>query len=404
MRYTIRALDIKNEQEGLSEFEKIGSTLSGQKIMVGKIFPLSIKVKGLKPTAINILKQEMLARGGDVVTARDTLLEKECTSDVIIEGTYKSFEGMVRKLKMQHFGLKGLSAELGTFLVDHREKQGGFKYRISSRSFTTGSASLTMGILNVTPDSFFDGGRYDKPPKAESRIKEMIDAGVDIIDVGGMSSKPGSKSVGYKEEASRVLPVIKYIKKNFDVLISVDTYRSEVASEAVSAGAHIINDISAFTMDKKMAAVAASSGATVVLMHMQGTPEDMQDAPQYVDVVDEIYEYLNARAKYACETGIPVDKIIIDPGIGFGKTLENNLTILNKLREFTYMGYPVLVGASRKSFIGKILGLETDERLEGSLAVAAWSVIKGASILRIHDVAETARVVKIASSIISGYK
>lgn len=404
MRYTIRALDIKSRQEGLSEFEKIGSTLPGQKIMVDKIFPLSIKVKGLKPMAINILKQEMLARDGDVVTSRNILLEKEGTEDVIIEGTYKSFEGLVEKLKIQPFGLKDLSLDLDKFLKDHRKKQEGLKFKIGSRSFTAGSPPLIMGILNVTPDSFFDGGRYDEPEKAESKIKEMVDAGVDIIDVGGMSSRPGSKPVSPAEESKRVIPVIKFIKKNFDVLISIDTYRSQVASEAVAAGVHMVNDISAFTMDKKMASAAASAGTTVVLMHMQGKPEVMQDDPQYEDVVDEIYEYLDARAAYARKAGIAGDKIIIDPGIGFGKTLEHNLAILNKIREFTYMGYPVLVGASRKSFIGKILGLETDDRLEGSLAVAVWSTINGASILRVHDVAETARAVKTASSIISGFK
>ena len=280
MRYSIRALDIKNRQEGLSEFDRIGSTLPGQKIMVDKIFPLAIKVKGLKPTAVNILKQEMLARGGDVVTSRDILLEKEGTADVIIEGTYKGFEGLIEKLRMQQFGLKELSGELESFLAVYRKKQGGFNYTIAGRQFSTGSAPLIMGILNATPDSFFDGGRYDDREKAEKRIREMIKAGADIIDVGGMSSRPGSKPVSAEEESKRVVPLIEYISKNHDVLISVDTYRSEVAARAVSAGAHIINDISAFTMDEKMASTASAAGTAVVLMHMKGTPENMQDDPQ----------------------------------------------------------------------------------------------------------------------------
>jgi dihydropteroate synthase len=232
----------------------------------------------------------------------------------------------------------------------------------------------------------------------------MIDEGADIIDIGGMSSRPGSRPISIKEESSRILPVIEYISKNSDTLISVDTYRAEVASAAVSAGAHMINDISAFTMDEKMASVAVSSGASVILMHMQGTPEKMQDDPHYENVVDEIYEYLERRTAIALDAGVPGDKIIIDPGIGFGKTLEHNLTILNKIKEFSYMGYPVLVGASRKSFIGKLLDIDADKRLEGSLAASVWSVINGASILRVHDVAETVQVVKIAGSIISGYK
>ena len=404
MRYSIRALNIKNRQEGFSEFEKIGSTLPGQKIMVDKIFPLAVKVKGLKSVAINILKQEMLARNGDVVTSRDILLEREDTPDIIIEGTYRSFEGLIDKLKVQPFGLKDLSRELDIFLKDHRKKQKGGKYTIGKKNFNTGAPPLIMGILNVTPDSFFDGGRYDEKEKAESRIREIIDEGADIIDVGGMSSRPGSRPVSVKEESGRVLPVIEYISKNHDILISVDSYRAEVASAAVSAGAHMINDISAFTMDRDMASVAASSGASVILMHMKGTPENMQDDPYYENVVDEIYEYLKERSNLALDAGIPEEKIIIDPGIGFGKTLEHNLTILNKIKEFSYMGYPVLVGASRKSFLGKLLDLDADKRLEGSLAASVWSLMNGASILRVHDVAETVRAVKIAGSIISGYR
>jgi dihydropteroate synthase len=261
-----------------------------------------------------------------------------------------------------------------------------------------------MGILNATPDSFFDGGKYDDRESAEKQIEKMVEDGADIIDVGGMSSRPGSKPVSADEELKRVIPAIKYLNANHDVLVSVDTYRSEVARKAVIAGAHIINDISAFTMDKDMAKTAADCGASIVLMHMKGTPEDMQDDPQYENVVDDIYTYLEKQTGIAVEAGIPEDRIIIDPGIGFGKTLEHNLNILNKLREFTYMGFPVLVGASRKSFIGKIMELDADQRLEGSLAAAVWSTINGASILRVHDVKETVQAIKVAASIMSGYK
>jgi len=404
MRYTIRALDIKNRQEGLSEFANIGSTIPGQKIMVEKIFPLAVKVSGLKPAAVNILKQEMLARGGDVVTSRDILLETKGTAEVIIEGTWKGFEGLIPKLKMQPFGLKDLSSQLDDFLAGHRKIESGFKYTISGREFYTSGQPLVMGILNATPDSFFDGGKYDDREKAEKQVDRMIADGAHIIDVGGMSSRPGSKPVSAKEELNRVIPVIEYISADHDVLVSVDTYRSEVARKASAAGAHIINDISAFTMDSDMAKTAADCGASVVLMHMQGTPQDMQDDPRYGNVVDDIYSYLKKQAGLAAEAGIPEDRIIIDPGIGFGKTLAHNLTILNKLREFTYMGFPVLVGASRKSFIGKILELDADQRLEGSLAAAVWSVINGVSILRVHDVKETVRAVKTAASIMAGFK
>lgn len=403
-KYRIRALDIKNRAEAMAEFEKIGSTAFGRKIMAEKLFPIAIKVKGLRVLAVNILKQEMLARGGDVVTSRDTLINTGGTTDVIIEGPYKSFESLLPKLKMQPFGLKDLSAELEVFLKDHKNIRNKKSFTIGGKKFGLSSDILVMGILNVTPDSFFDGGKYNRTGEAAKRIREMITDGADIIDIGGMSSRPGSKPVSQEEELERIIPVVEYISKNFDTLISIDTYRSGTAREAISAGVHMVNDISAFTMDKDMAGVVADKGVSVVLMHMQGTPENMQENPQYGNVVDEIYQYLDGKAKAAIEAGISPDKIIIDPGIGFGKTLEHNLSILNKISEFRVMGYPVMVGASRKSFIGAILDLPVEERLEGSLSAATWSVINGANILRVHDVAETIRAVRLARSIMSGYK
>jgi dihydropteroate synthase len=403
MKYKIRLLEIKNRPECMAEFDKIGATAAGQKIMTEKLFPLAVKVKELKAPAANILKQEMLARGGDVVTSRNTLIDRSKKTDVIIQGSRKSFESLIIKLKRQPFGLKELSEELEAFLGGYKKNRRDKKYSIGSKKFNTGSIPLIMGILNTTPDSFFDGGRYDSYESAVEKAGKMIDKGADIIDIGGQSSRPGSKPVDSGEELKRTIPLIKYIHDNYNVLISIDTYRSKVAERAVSVGAHIINDISALTMDEGMAQVASKSGAAVVLMHMKGSPEDMQDDPQYGDVVDEVYEYLDRRTSYAVKSGISTDKIIIDPGIGFGKTLEHNLAILNKIREFGSMGFPILIGASRKSFIGKILDLPVEERLEGSLGASVWAAINGASILRVHDVAATARAVKIAHSIMAGY-
>jgi len=403
MKYKIRALNIKNRAEGMSEFEKIGSTPAGQKIMVGKLFPLAIKVKGLKVLAINILKQEMLARGGDVVTSRDTLLETKGTTDVIIEGKKKSFEGLILKLRMQPFGLKYLADELEVFLKDYKNNRNKKSFRIGKKKFDLISDTLVMGIINVTPDSFYDGGKYNHKDQAVKRISEMVADGADIIDIGGLSSRPGSKPVGLEEELERTIPVVESASNNFDTLISIDTYRSKIALEAISAGAHIVNDISAFTMDKNMAGMVADKGASVTLMHMQGKPENMQENPQYENVIDEVYEYLDGKASAAIDAGISPDKIVLDPGLGFGKTLDHNLSILNKISEFRSMGYPIMIGASRKSFIGAVLDLPVEDRLEGSLAAAVWSVINGVNILRVHDVAETVRSVKIARRIMSGF-
>ena len=403
MRYKIRALDIKNRAEGMSEFEKIGSTVPGQKIMVDKLFPLAVKVKGLKVLAINILKQEMLARGGDVVTSRDTLLETKGTTDVIIEGHQKSFKSLIPKLKVQPFGLKDLADELEIFLKDNKNNRNKKSFRIGKKKFDLISNTLVMGIINVTPDSFFDGGKYNHKDQAVKRISEMIADGADVIDIGGLSSRPGSKPVSLEEELERTITVIESVSNNFDTLISIDTYRSEIALEAILAGAHMVNDISSFNMDKNMAGMAADKGVSVTLMHMQGKPEDMQKNPQYENVVDEIYEYLDGKASTAIDAGVSPDKIMLDPGIGFGKTLDHNLSILNKISEFRSMGYPIMMGASRKAFIGTILDLPAEDRLEGSLAAAVWSVVNGVNILRVHDVVETVRAVKIARSIMSGF-
>jgi len=403
MRYKIRKLDIKNRAEGMSEFEKIGSTVAGQKIMVEKLFPVAIKVRGLKVAAINILKQEMLARGGDVVTSRDSLLDTKGTTDVIIEGHRKSFKSLIPKLRMQPFGLADLADELEVFFKDHKNNSNKKSFRIGKKKFDLVSDTLVMGIINVTPDSFYDGGKYDHKDQAVKRVSEMVADGADIIDIGGLSSRPGSKPVSPEEEIKRTIPVVESVSNNFDTLISIDTYRSEVALEAISAGARMVNDISAFNMDKNMAAVVADKGVSVTLMHMQGKPESMQENPQYENVIDEIYEYLDGKASTAIDAGVSPDKIILDPGIGFGKTLDHNLSILNKISEFRSMGYPIMMGASRKAFIGTILDLPAEDRLEGSLAAAVWSVINGVNILRVHDVAETVRSVKIARAIMSGF-
>lgn len=409
MNYKIRALSIKTRQEGLKEFERIGATPAGSHIMVEKIFPVSLKVRGINPLAANILKQEMLARGGDVVTSRNTLIETGSgakaagKSDVIIQGTVKTIKGLTDKIREQPFGLKELSRELKNYL-DRLDKIAKRKELVvGQKKFNLNEDTVIMGILNITPDSFYDGGYYFEKGKALSRVETMVKEGAHIIDVGGMSTRPGSIPVSLEEEVKRIIPVIEHISKNCDILISADTYRSEVARRAIDAGAHIINDISGFSMDPDMVGVVASNGVSVVIMHIKGTPENMQKNPEYKNVMDEIYDYLEVRTNIATDSGIKPEKIIVDPGIGFGKTAEHNLEILNKVYEFRMLGYPVLIGASRKSFIGNILDLPVEERLEGSLAAAVCSVMNGANILRVHDVKETVRAVKIAKNIISGF-
>lgn len=257
-----------------------------------------------------------------------------------------------------------------------------------------------MGVLNVTPDSFSDGGQFTHIDRAIEQATKMIDQGADIIDIGGESTRPGAKAVDEKTELLRVLPVISALTKNgIKAQISIDTRRPIVAAEAVNAGATIWNDVTALSFDDRSPNVAAGLDCDVILMHMRGNPKTMQNKPHYDDVVDEVKSYLTLRAQVALDAGVKRDQISIDPGIGFGKRLEDNLDLLQNIDAFHELGYPVLIGTSRKSFIGKIDGSAIDTRMGGSIASALWAASMGASILRVHDVEETTQAVKVWNAI-----
>ena len=259
--------------------------------------------------------------------------------------------------------------------------------------------TVVMGILNVTPDSFYDGGRHNEVSQAIQDGVAMVEAGAEIIDIGGESTRPGSRPVSEQEEVARVLPVLRGLRDEVKVPISIDTYKSQVAQAALDAGADIVNDISALRFDAEMIAVVARERVPVVLMHMQGTPRTMQAEPRYDDVVREVRDFLAARLDEALAHGVARDCVVIDPGIGFGKTLEHNLALLRDLPALAALGQPLLIGVSRKAFIGKLLGVDAGDRLEGSLGAATAAVLKGANILRVHDVQETVRVARVADAI-----
>jgi dihydropteroate synthase len=263
------------------------------------------------------------------------------------------------------------------------------------------SKTCLMGILNVTPDSFSDGGEFFAPEKAVTRAMEMVEEGADIIDIGGQSTRPGSEPVALEEEIRRTAPVIEAIAGKIDVPVSIDTYQSAVAKSAIGAGASIVNDISGLRFDPRMAEVCSKAKVPVVLMHIKGTPVNMQKNPTYDALVPEVMDYLRQSIKIARDAGI--EHIAIDPGLGFGKTFDHNLEIIAAIDEFVRMGYPVCIGPSRKAFIGAILGgAQEKDRLEGTAAVVAASVLKGANILRVHDVKQMKRVVTVAEAIVRG--
>jgi len=258
---------------------------------------------------------------------------------------------------------------------------------------------LIMGILNITPDSFSDGGNFQNHPDAIAHTLQMEQDGADIIDIGGESTRPGAVQVDIEEELSRVIPVIEGIRENSDIAISIDTYKSNVAQKAISAGADILNDISGLRFDNKMVALASELQFPVIVMHMLGNSQNMQDNPNYNDIISELISFFQERVKVLKSNGITNNNIILDPGIGFGKTVYHNFTIIREIKQLVSLGFPVLLGPSRKSFIGNTLNLPTEDRLEGTIAAVTAAIMNGTRIVRVHDVKEMLRVVKVTEKI-----
>jgi len=260
-----------------------------------------------------------------------------------------------------------------------------------------------MGVLNVTPDSFYDGGRYHNIDSALQQAERMFKEGADIIDVGGESTRPGAEPVSTDEELSRVIPVIEKLKREIDISISIDTYKAYVAEEALKMGVDMVNDISGLNFDPEMPRVLSRYNPYVVIMHIKGTPRNMQNNPTYNDVVGEITDYFKDSIEIATRAGIASSRLILDPGIGFGKTLKHNVEILRNIDRFKELGFPLLIGHSRKSMISDILGgLPPGDRLEGTLAITAYLTLKGIDIIRVHDVKENKRVIEVIKRLKDG--
>jgi dihydropteroate synthase len=274
-----------------------------------------------------------------------------------------------------------------------------FELKLRSGSLALGERTVIMGVLNVTPDSFSDGGRFHNFDAAVAHGEKMAEEGADIIDVGGESTRPGSDPVPLDEEAERVLPVIECLAKNLSTPISIDTCKAETARRAIEAGAGIINDVSAFRFDEEMISVARESGCPVILMHMRMTPKDMQREPRYDALMPEVISFLGERIDHAVAGGIDPGQIVVDPGIGFGKTVDHNLEIIRELGRLQALGRPILIGPSRKSTIGAVLDAEVSDRMEGTAAAVAVAIANNAHIVRVHDVSEMARVAKMTDAI-----
>ncbi|PIS30616.1 dihydropteroate synthase [Candidatus Saganbacteria bacterium CG08_land_8_20_14_0_20_45_16] len=393
-----RVIDMSDTSEAKAALKKIGSDNAGIELMAPKAVFRTVKLSRVKPIAANILKQEMLSLGGEVATTYGAINQSVAETDVLILGTLKQYGLLIEKLKLHQFGLPQISQTLDQLLSNY--DQSVFKLAFGKRTLGLGSRTIIMGILNVTPDSFSDGGSYPDVQTALARAKAMLEEGADIIDIGGESTRPGAAAVSAEEELARVLPVIEKLSQETGAIISIDTTKARVAREALAAGAQMVNDISGLRFDPDLPQVVAKAGVPVCLMHIKGIPRSMQAQPAYVDLLGEVIDYLSEGLAIAQKAGILHDKIIVDPGIGFGKTVDHNLEIFQRLRELKSLGCPILVGPSRKSLIGQILDLSVAQRLEGTAALVAAAIYAGADLVRVHDVKEMKRVAMMVDAIV----
>lgn len=389
-------LPLGNQPELEHCFRKIGCEKLGVQIMEkkGAIFPLLLKE--VKSPCANILKQHMLSLGGEAAVSRGVVNCSQEYTDVLLLGTPAVYERLVDKLAQQPWGLSALAEKITRLLETGINRPRKVVWEWPGRKLVLGERTLVMGILNVTPDSFSDGGKYQEVHQALAHAQSMVEAGADLIDVGGESTRPGYTVVSEEEELARIMPVLEKLLAEIPLPVSIDTSKSRVAEEALVAGVHIINYEGAGD-DARMAEVVARYQAPVMIMHhpKKHAGGDFGDD----DVVPDVLDSLEEKIKLFETAGAPPEKIVVDPGIGFGKSQEENLLVLKRLKSLRTLGKPVLLGASRKSFLGHILGLPVEERLEGSLAAAAWGALQGADILRVHDVRETVRLLKVLEAI-----
>ena len=393
-----RVLILRSERGVKDELKKIGVSREAVKILAPKTFHYLIKIEGIPSPTANLLKQEMLSVMADAAISKEVASFTSKKSGVLLIGTEAQLKKVLPRLNRQPFNLPEVSQQLSKLLKNF--KKGKFVLSFKEKKMDLTRKVAVMGVLNLTPDSFYNGGKYTTQARALRKVEEMVKEGADLIDVGGESTRPGAKEVGIEEEIRRVIPVISKIRELFEIPVSIDTYRAKVAKEALEAGVDMVNDISGLRFDPGLKEVVARFGAAVVLMHIKGTPRDMQSNPRYESLMGEIISYLSDSIRLAQKAGIDLEKIIVDPGIGFGKTPEHNLQILNHLGELRSLGRPILIGVSRKSFIGAILKLPLEERLEGSLAAASLALMQGAKIIRTHDVKATRRAVDLTQAII----
>lgn len=393
-RYRARVLDLDGPGEIARALERTDSDPEGVGIMTRKARIFPVWLEGVPLKALPLLKQELLAAGGESAHARGVADHSVAESAVVLLATWNQYRRVLPKLLRQPFRLAEV-AEAVDLALRQYTRQAPRTVTGLHRSFTVGRRTLVMGVVNVTPDSFSDGGLAFDPDAAVARALRLAEEGAAIVDVGGESTRPGAEPVSPESEWRRIGPVIGRLHGQLDIPISVDTRHHEVAAQALEAGADLVNDVSALS-DEPMRRLLARTGAPAVLMHMRGQPRTMQAETGYADVRSEVYGALAQAAERAISSGIAPERLLIDPGLGFGKSAEQSLELLSHVGELRSLGYPVVVGASRKSFLGHVLqAAPVTERLEASLAAAVLAARAGAEIVRVHDVQATVRALRV---------
>jgi len=407
MSHNPRVLCLPADDDTLREMHLVNVEEAGIRHMLPKTRHYLVKLENVRRPIAHILKETFLSNGGDAAVNGDVIVAKVTHSDVILMGTRKQFQRAIEALPEQEFGCGKIAKQIETAIHNYDssptvpDAEVALDARVRRMFDHLSTRTLVMGILNVTPDSFSDGGKFADAGAAVKCGVEMAANGADVIDVGGESTRPGSRAVTVEEEIKRTVPVIRELSRSVDAPVSIDTYKARIAEAALDAGASIVNDISAGTFDAAMLPLVAKRKCPAILMHMKGTPGDMQKNPVYGDLMAEISGFLRGRVEAYVAAGVDERILMVDPGFGFGKTVQHNLELLRRLTELKSLGRPIVIGTSRKSTIGKVLDdLPVDERAEGTAATVALSIANGADIVRVHDVKQMRRVARMSDAIV----
>lgn len=392
--YNAHVIDLRSADAIKKNLQAIGLSQSDISAYRDRLFNYSIKLENIDTGSAVLLESCMKGLDGTVVMNNGAGNSAPGQSDVIVSCSRYTLHRLVQRLREEPFKLDKLSREIEASLPANN-----LKITWGKRTLDFSNKTYVMGILNCTPDSFYPDSRTPTLKSAEEKAVEMIAVGVDIIDVGGESSRPGSESVKNSEELKRVIPVIKMIREKSEVLISIDTHKHEIAEQAIEAGADIVNDIYGLKQNTALAKLISDKGIPVIIMHMRGTPKDMQDEPFYKDTVSEILEEIKSAVAFAQNCGISRRKIIVDPGIGFGKRVEDNLRIIQQLASLQSLNLPILIGISRKSFIAEIIKQPAENRLTGTITANTLAILNGTNIVRVHDVPDALEMVRIIDAV-----